>query len=732
MQTLTINLEIGHDAALREKTTTEGFTHDWEVFVRGCNGADIRHYVDRVVFLLHETFEKPKRVVKEPPYSLRTSGYAGFNLPIQIHLKNNQEPRKIQFNYDLQLQPSGPPIHEVQKEKYTFHSVSEDFRNKLLKGGAVLGGTPVTSDNSSSVHLPKPEDKSQMMSKPRLSGSEQPKKYKLKPEEPRSDQFTNLFGTPITKSSKITELPKSKESSIKPQVKNSDKDKGEKISGEKDKSKTKSPYKDKEKDRERSKDKDKQTENSNFDRKSKDKRDKKDREYSKKDKKERKDRDRDKSPTARQKSSSPKRSPKRPRSPSPVKTSVKELKEKDKESRESKDRDRDREKKSKKHKDLFDIYLLITNCLIKEKDGKHRDKDKEKDRDKPIADHSKDYKVREMKSSKEKERDNVNNSISSSNKEKDRDISPIVNMQTPKIEKKEKIKDKDSKEADKSEEAKPKDKEKSDDKEKERPKHKHKKKDKDRKEKKDRELHKKEKEEKKTKEVSAKEREKADNLFGSSPKSEPSPGSAPPDLEIDKSPHMEDDSSNTSKLSSREPSPANDTTQAGPCPRSPSPLPSLEVTRLSPQEEHLSKKPRFDDVSKKEKKERKKDKKADRDQERKRKRKVEAETQVEIEEPPIKLHRKEAPSNDDSDDERKVSSSEDSKSVAYTDDPEAYMSMLRELQTKIMGLKDQSDLQRVVQLIADTGKFEVSSHTFDFDLCLLDRATVMQLHSFLQ
>lgn len=144
------------------------------------------------------------------------------------------------------------------------------------------------------------------MSKPRLSGSEQPKKYKLKPEEPRSDQFTNLFGTPITKSSKITEMPKSKESSIKPLVKNSDKDKGEKVSGEKDKSKTKSPYKDKEKDREKSKD-NKQTENSSFDKKSKDKRDKKDREYSKKDKKERKDRERDKSPTARQKSSSPKR-----------------------------------------------------------------------------------------------------------------------------------------------------------------------------------------------------------------------------------------------------------------------------------------------------------------------------------------------------------------------------------------------------------------------------------------
>lgn len=77
-------------------------------------------------------------MVKEPPYSVKTSGYAGFNLPIQIYLKNSQEPRKISFNYDLRLQPNGPPIHDLQKEKYTFHSVNEEFRNKLLKGGAVV------------------------------------------------------------------------------------------------------------------------------------------------------------------------------------------------------------------------------------------------------------------------------------------------------------------------------------------------------------------------------------------------------------------------------------------------------------------------------------------------------------------------------------------------------------------------------------------------------------------
>lgn len=58
---LTINLDIGHTASLRTKKTQEGFTHDWEVYVKGCNGADIQHYVEKIVFNLHETFAKPKR-----------------------------------------------------------------------------------------------------------------------------------------------------------------------------------------------------------------------------------------------------------------------------------------------------------------------------------------------------------------------------------------------------------------------------------------------------------------------------------------------------------------------------------------------------------------------------------------------------------------------------------------------------------------------------------------------
>lgn len=61
MSAIKVNFEIGHEASLRSKKTPEGFTHDWEVFVRGQDGGDISPFVEKVVFHLHETFHKPRR-----------------------------------------------------------------------------------------------------------------------------------------------------------------------------------------------------------------------------------------------------------------------------------------------------------------------------------------------------------------------------------------------------------------------------------------------------------------------------------------------------------------------------------------------------------------------------------------------------------------------------------------------------------------------------------------------
>lgn len=94
-------------------------------------------FVFAVVFLLHDTFRNPKRVLKEPPFIVKESGYAGFIIPIEIYLKNKDEPKKFQISYDLHLQPSGPPISKAIRHVQVIPNPSDDFRKKLLKGGAV-------------------------------------------------------------------------------------------------------------------------------------------------------------------------------------------------------------------------------------------------------------------------------------------------------------------------------------------------------------------------------------------------------------------------------------------------------------------------------------------------------------------------------------------------------------------------------------------------------------------
>ena len=56
-----VKIELGHKAWCRKQPTRDGFTHDWVMFVRGPDNSDVSHFVEKVVFFLHESFSKPKR-----------------------------------------------------------------------------------------------------------------------------------------------------------------------------------------------------------------------------------------------------------------------------------------------------------------------------------------------------------------------------------------------------------------------------------------------------------------------------------------------------------------------------------------------------------------------------------------------------------------------------------------------------------------------------------------------
>lgn len=76
-------------------------------------------------------------MIKEPPFSVSEAGWAGFIVPIDVHFRTREEPKKVSFKYDLYLRIDPLPVSNKRQEKLLFTNPSEDFKNKLLKGGGV-------------------------------------------------------------------------------------------------------------------------------------------------------------------------------------------------------------------------------------------------------------------------------------------------------------------------------------------------------------------------------------------------------------------------------------------------------------------------------------------------------------------------------------------------------------------------------------------------------------------
>lgn len=96
------------------------------------------------------------------------SGYAAFEVVIEVYLKNKDEPRKFTFPYDLDLQPSKSEIKE-----FVIDNPSDEFRRKCLKGGCL----PVPASNTNPEY----------------------KKPKRPDDNKNNKMFTDLFGAPLEK-----------------------------------------------------------------------------------------------------------------------------------------------------------------------------------------------------------------------------------------------------------------------------------------------------------------------------------------------------------------------------------------------------------------------------------------------------------------------------------------------------------------------------------------------------
>ncbi|XP_076661201.1 ENL/AF9-related superfamily elongation complex transcription factor [Halictus rubicundus] len=731
-----ITLQCGHSSTLRSRHTPEGYTHDWEVFVRGVENADIHHYVEKVVFQLHETFSKPKRVLKEPPFEIKESGYAGFEIPIHIYLKNKDEgTKRIEILYDLQLQPSGPAIANVMQHTEIINNPSDEFRRKLLKGGGVVVSSSENSAEKSDTKTPT------MVGKPKLSGSET-KKHKTV-ESKTSNSFAELFGTPLkpTKVSQETKKPAQpeKSSAPKPVVTAEKSEKVDKTSKLKD-----SPHKESKKE------------------KIDEKKDKKLKDQSKTKNRSKEKSKRPSSPPAKSHSSpSNKRPPspvslKRPASPSALPPAKRPASPKSKEKELKKpasEKEKEKNKEKEKTKDSSKSVADSSKSEKKKEKKKHKEdrdkerKDKYKEGERSASKES--LKVSEKKPEKPEKPEKTEKEKSQeykSTKDGRKSPKPPKEPEKPKEEKLPKIE-------------KPEKTEKSE-------------KPKDGKSEKDRQKHKHRKRDKKDKRDSSKERdkkEKRDRIKTSTEKQNhvPNAPTANPLLALlsemperdssDSAPSVDDDSFSESKpVIKKEPE-------------------NLTVSEPTEMPKPMS--PAMPTEIKKEKMDRsKRDKpkgKGDEKEIRKRKRRSECKGDDEhvvkrekdhrghSSSPPLEpVSSSQSPVAVDQDQVHIAKEKEDRATVEQAAEKnveveaeqvapdstnstlvdsdmgeppvfsEDYVSQLKDLQQKIMTLQDNQELQRVVQVIAETGQYEITKKTFDFDLCALDRRTVQRLQQF--
>lgn len=99
-----VPLIIGQSSEHFEKPTEAGHTHRWKVFVRSPPGFPLfsdRSYIKKVTFFLHNTFENPRRTIRNPPFEIEETGYGGFDFMIQIVFTNI--PKQYSINYELTL-----------------------------------------------------------------------------------------------------------------------------------------------------------------------------------------------------------------------------------------------------------------------------------------------------------------------------------------------------------------------------------------------------------------------------------------------------------------------------------------------------------------------------------------------------------------------------------------------------------------------------------------------------
>eukprot|EP01084_Bolivina_argentea_P024454 45559_1 len=95
-------LFIGNTHQLITKTDKKRDSHKWSMFISTLSTKLIKpKSIKCVTYNLHESFKKPKIIVKKPPYLLSRTGWGLFDILVEIEFKEKYKRKDIKITHSL-------------------------------------------------------------------------------------------------------------------------------------------------------------------------------------------------------------------------------------------------------------------------------------------------------------------------------------------------------------------------------------------------------------------------------------------------------------------------------------------------------------------------------------------------------------------------------------------------------------------------------------------------------
>ena len=126
------------DTSKRPPNTPPDHTHQWTVYVRGVDDADITHWLRKVQFKLHETYAQSQRMKEAPDqFEVTETGWGEFEIGIKLFFPPESGEKSQSIYHQLKLhhfgedkeaaKERGDPVISQLYEEVIFNEPAEAF-----------------------------------------------------------------------------------------------------------------------------------------------------------------------------------------------------------------------------------------------------------------------------------------------------------------------------------------------------------------------------------------------------------------------------------------------------------------------------------------------------------------------------------------------------------------------------------------------------------------------------